>query len=75
MNSEGKETLLEMAAVLVIAIITSVVVNYFDQIVQIRQSETIAAILDRLEHLPQMSREDLEALSENIRKLRSKRKM
>ena len=61
---------LSIYAVLVIAIATGVVVNYFNQIVQLKQSETLTAILDRLEHLPKMSGDELEELSEKVKDLR-----
>ena len=61
---------LSIYAVLVIAIATGVVVNYFNQIVQLKQSETLTAILDRLEHLPEMSGDELEELSEKVKDLR-----
>ena len=64
--------ILSIYAVLVIAIITGVVVNYFNQIVQMRQSEMIGSVLDELEHLPEMTQEDLEELSKTIKKLRTK---
>jgi voltage-gated potassium channel len=65
--------ILSIYSVMVIAIITGVVVNYYNQIVEMRQSETITAVLDRLEHLPDMPEEELEKLSETIRVMRRKR--
>ena len=65
--------ILSIYAALVIAIVTGVVVNFFNQIVQLRQSETIAAVLDRLENLPEMSKDELKELSDNIKSLRRRR--
>ena len=61
-------------AVLVIAIITGVVVNYYNELVELRKSETISAVLDRLEQLPEMSKEELVELSEKVHKLRHQRR-
>ena len=65
--------LLSCYAIIAIAIITGVVVNYYNQIVELRKSETITAFLDRLEHLPDMSKDELKELSESVRKMREKR--
>ncbi len=64
--------ILSSYAVLAIAIITGVVVNYYNQIVELKQSETITAVLDRLEHLPEMSKDELEELSRDVRNIRRK---
>ena len=61
---------LSIYSVLVIAIVTGVVVNFFNQIVQLKHSETLTAILDRLEHLSEMSGDELEELSEKVKDLR-----
>jgi len=68
--ARGVSIVLSIYSVIVLAIATGVVVNYYNQLVQIRQSETIASVLDKLEELPEMSREQLEDLSERIKKLR-----
>ena len=65
--------ILSIYAVLVIAIVTGVVVNYFNQIVQLRQSETLSSVLDRMEHLPELSKDELKDLSEKIKRLRKDR--
>lgn len=65
--------ILSIYAVLAIAIITGVVVNFYNELVQAKKSETITAVLDRLEHLPEMSKEELEELSGKVRHLRHQR--
>lgn len=62
--------LLTVYSLVVIAIITGVIVNYYMQIIQIRQKESLAAVLNDLERLEEMSKEDLAELSQRIRKLR-----
>ena len=58
---------LSVYAVLVIAVITGVVVNYYNQLVALRQRDSLTAVLDRLERLPELSREELEELAGQIR--------
>ena len=60
--------LLSVYAVLVIAIVTGVVVNYYNQIVALKQKQTLSAFVDKLEHLPELSTEELEDLSDRVRK-------
>ena len=59
---------LSIYAALVIAIITGVVVNYYNQIVDLRQRDSLANVLDRLERLPELSREELEELAGQVRR-------
>ena len=65
--------ILSAYAVIVISIVTGVIVNYFNQIVQLRQSETLAAVMDKMERLPELSRSELEEISRTVRALRTKR--
>lgn len=55
--------LLTVFSLFVIAIATGVVVNFHSQLIQIRQKDTIAAFIDKLERLPELSKEELEELS------------
>lgn len=59
-------------AIIVIAIVTGVVVNYYTQLLQIQQQETLTAFLDRLEHLPELSHEELVEISKNVTNFRPK---
>lgn len=62
--------LLTLYALFVIAIATGVVVNYYTQLVELQKKETLALFMDQLEHLPELSREELENISEKVKKLR-----
>lgn len=62
---------LSLYATLVIAIITGVVVNYATQVIQLRQKETLTNLMDRLEHLSDMSREELQEISEKVKHFRN----
>lgn len=52
-----------------IALLTAAVVSYCSERLRLRRDESIAAFLDKLERLPEMSHEELVELSEQIKKL------
>lgn len=62
--------ILTIYSLIVFAIATGVVVNFYNQIIEIRQKNTLAAFADKLEHLPDMSHEELKEFSENVTKFR-----
>ena len=62
--------ILSLYATLVIAIVTGVVVNYFMQIIELRQKETLAHVMDQMERLPEMSPEELKEISERVKHFR-----
>lgn len=66
--------LLSIYSVLIIAIVTGVVVNFYTQMIQLQQEETLTAFMDKLERLPEMSKDELEALSERVRAFQLHRK-
>lgn len=62
--------ILSVYAVGVIAILTGVLVNYFIEIVRAREKEDYKEFFKKLEHLDELSEEELRELSERIKKLR-----
>ena len=62
--------LLTVYAIFVTAIVTGVVVNFYTQMVEMQRKETIAMFMDQLERLPELSKEELESISQKVRKLR-----
>lgn len=58
--------LLTLYAILVIAIATGVVVNFYNQIIQLQQQETLTAFLHKLERLPELSQEELKDISVKV---------
>ena len=62
--------LLTFYSLVVLAIVTGVVVNYYNQTLEIRNKDTIAAFLDRLEDLPDLSKEELAEMSDQVRQFR-----
>ena len=53
----------------VIAIMTAVVVNYFNHLVELRRKESLTALIEKLKILPELPKEELEELSEHFKKL------
>lgn len=60
--------LVTIYSVVIIALVTGVIVNYYNQLIQIRQKETLAAFADRLQRLPELSEEELAEMSANAKK-------
>lgn len=55
-------------SVIVIAIVTGVVVNFYTQIIELQRKETLTAFMDKLEHLETMSKEELKEISAQVKK-------
>ena len=51
-----------------LAIVTGVLASYFNQLVQLRDKDSLATLADKLNRLPDMSREELKRLSEQIKR-------
>lgn len=62
--------LLTIYSIFVVAIVTGVVVNFYSQMVEMQSRETLTMFMDKLERLPELSKEELETLSQKIKKLR-----
>lgn len=62
--------LLTIYTIFVVAIVTGVVVNFYTQLVEMHQKETLAMFMDKLERLPELSKEELEHISQKVRKFR-----
>ena len=59
---------LSLYSAVTLAIFTGVFVSYFNQLVQLRQKDSLAMLADKLDNLPEMSQDDLRRLSQQIRK-------
>lgn len=59
---------------LLIAIVTGVVVNYYTQMTEIKNKKTLTAFMDRLEQLPNLSKEELQELSTQVTEFRNRSK-
>ncbi len=62
--------LLTVYSLFVVAIVTGVVVNYYNQIVEMQHNETLTMFMDKLEHLPELSKEELQSISQKVKKIR-----
>lgn len=54
--------------ILMTAMVPGVVVSYYMEYLKIREKETISTFLEQLERLPELSKEELENLSERVKK-------
>ena len=54
-------------AVVVIAIVTGVIVNYFNELVKLKHETTVTSFVDKLERLPELSREELTEISRRVK--------
>ena len=50
-----------------LAIVTGVLASYFNRLILLRDKDSLAALSDKLDRLPDMSREELKRLSEQIK--------
>lgn len=63
-----------MMGILVVAMIPGVVVSYYTEFIRRHQEETVSLFMEKLEHLPELSPEELTELSEKIKKMRYAKK-
>ena len=61
---------LSVYSVFFLALITGVVVRFCSERMRARRGESIAHFLDQLEHLPELSTEELTELSEKVKSLK-----
>ena len=59
---------LSVYSVFFLALITGAVVSYCQERMRVRRDESVAHFLDQLEHLPDLSREELVDLSEKVKR-------
>ena len=57
-----------MIGILTAAMVPGVVVAYYTEYLKIREKETISTFFEKLEHLPELSKEELVELSEKVKK-------
>lgn len=56
-----------LCGILTAAVIPGIIVTYYTEYLHIRQNETISTFLEKLEDLPNLSKEELEDLSERVK--------
>ena len=65
--------ILSIYSVAVIAIFTAVITSFFMDVARLRANESARAFIDELEHLPELSKEELENLSQRVKDFQKKR--
>ena len=65
--------LVTLFGILTTAMVPGVVVAYYTEYLKIREKETISTFLDKLENLPDMSKEELAELSERVKEFNKSR--
>lgn len=66
--------ILGIYSIFVIALLTALVIDFYQEKLRIRQNESILMFLDKLEHLPELSPQELAQLSEKVIEKRKKLK-
>ncbi|MBQ3416295.1 MAG: two pore domain potassium channel family protein [Ruminococcus sp.] len=62
-----------MIGILTVAMVPGVVVAYYTEYLKAKENETVSTFLEKLEHLPELSKEELEDLSERVRQFKKRR--
>lgn len=60
---------LSILTILIVALVTGVIVAFYNDVVSMQYKASKAEILDKLEHLEELPREELADISERIRKI------
>ena len=64
---------LSVCSILIIAVVPGVITSYYVESTKLRADESSAKFLDDLEHLPELSKEELVELSEKVKKFNRKK--
>ena len=63
---------LSLYAIIVVAILSAVITNFYLEMMRLKRDESLSAFMDDLERLPELSREELEALSKKVKNFKQK---
>lgn len=64
--------LLTIYGILIVAVIPGVIVSYFTEFNRIKAKDSTVAFLDKLEHLEELSKEELQEISQKVKEKRNK---
>ena len=64
--------LVSIYGILIIALITGVIVNYYQEFIKIKEKGTIESFMDKLERLPELSKKELEEISQKVKERKYK---
>ncbi len=56
----------------IVSLITGVLINYYQEINKIKLKESVEVFMDKLENLPELSKEELNEISDNVKRKRYK---
>jgi voltage-gated potassium channel len=65
--------ILSVYSIGVIAIFTAVIVNFFNEMAKARADASVQKFTDDLEHLPELSKEELERISKRVKEFLNKK--
>lgn len=61
---------ISLHATLFLAVIPAVIISYYMEVVHRREKESATLLLDKLEHLPELSKEELQQISDKVKKIK-----
>ncbi len=64
--------ILYIYSIVIIALVTAVITQYFFEVAKHRKDESVTLFLDDLENLPDLPKERLKEISDNVKKMRNK---
>lgn len=64
--------ILSIYAIIVIGIVTGIIVNFYTEILKLQQEESMSVFLEKAEHLSDLSKEELDELSQRVSQFRMK---
>ncbi len=63
-----------LCGIITVAMVPGVVVAYYTEYLRKREEDTVSTFLEKLEHLPELQKKELEEISERIKNFNKKRK-
>ena len=66
-------SIITVIGILTVAFIPGIIVSYYMEYLKIRENETISEFLEQLEHLPELSKEELQMISDRVKIINKKK--
>ena len=63
---------LSICSILIVAVVPGIITSYYIESTKLREKESVAKFLDDLEHLTDLSEEELKGLSEKVKRFNKK---
>lgn len=63
---------LSICSILIVAVVPGIITSYYIESTKLREKESTVKFLDDLEHLPELSKEELQSLSEKVKSFNRK---